>query len=107
MQSAAQVDPLLSTQDLFNLGAAYFLAGDNARAAHVFERAAARNEGNAFIQAMLAAIYQDAGRPAEARRALAEMRRLNPLFDTNTFGSLFRNPQHRAKIISALKNAAS
>ncbi len=107
LQSAAQVDPQLSTQDLFNLGAAYFLAGDNARAAHVFERAAARNEGNAFIQAMLAAIYQDAGRPAEARRALAEMRRLNPLFDTNTFGSLFRNPQHRAKIISALKNAAS
>jgi len=107
LQSAAQTDPQLSTQDLFNLGAAYFLAGDNARAAHVFERAAARNEGNAFIQAMLAAIYQDAGRPTEARRALTEMRRLNPLFDTDTFGSLFRDPQHRMKIISALKKAAS
>ena len=42
---------------------------------------------------MLAAIYQDAGRPDEAHRAVAEMRRLNPLFDTETFGSLFRNPE--------------
>jgi predicted Zn-dependent protease len=101
------LDPQLSTQDLFNLGAAYFLAGGDARAAHVFERAAARNEGNAFIQAMLAAIYQDAGRPDEAHRAVAEMRRLNPLFDTETFGSLFRNPEHRMKIILALQKAAS
>jgi len=107
LESADQMDPQLSTQDLFNLGAAYFLAGDDARAAHVFERAAARNEGNPFIHAMLAAIYQDAGRPDEAHRALAEMRRLNPLFDIDTFGSLFRNPEHRMKIISALQKAAS
>ncbi len=107
LQSADQLDPQLSTQDLFNLGAAYFLAGNDTRAAQVFERAAARNEGNAFIQAMLAAIYEDAGRPDEARRAVAEMHRLNPLFDTEMFGSLFRNPQHRAKIITALRKAAS
>ncbi len=107
LEAADQLDPQLSTQDLFNLGAGYFLAGNDARAAHVFERAAARNEGNAFIQAMLAAIYEDAGRLEEAHRAFAEMRRLNPLFDTKTFGLLFRNPQHRAKIISALKKAAS
>ena len=107
LEAADQLDPQLSTQDLFNLGAAYFLAGGDARAVHVFERAAARNEGNAFIQAMLAAIYQDAGRPDEAHRAVAEMRRLNPLFDTETFGSLFRNPEHRMKIILALQKAAS
>jgi tetratricopeptide (TPR) repeat protein len=104
---ADQLDPQLSTQDLFNLGAAYFLAGHHAKAAHVFERAAARNENNAFIHAMLAAIYQDADRPDDARQALAEMRRLNPFFDLETFGSLFRNSQHRTKIISALRKAAS
>ncbi len=107
IEAANQMDPQLSTQDLFNLGAAYFLAGDDAHAAHVFERAAARNEGNPFIHAMLAATYQDAGRPDEARRALAEMRRLNPFVDIETFGSLFRNPEHRMKIISALRKAAS
>jgi predicted Zn-dependent protease len=107
LEAADRLDPQLSTQDMFNLGAAYFLAGDNVRAAHVFERAAARNEGNAFVQAMLAAIYQDAGRHDEAHRALAEMRRLNPFFDMDVFGSLFRNPAHRDKIIAALHRAAS
>jgi adenylate cyclase len=107
LQSADQLDPQLSTQDLFSLGAAYFVAGEDARAAHVFERAAASNEGLASIHAMLAAIYQDVGRPDDARRALAEMRRLNPFFDIDTFGSLFRKPEHRERIISALRKAAS
>jgi adenylate cyclase len=106
LQSADQLDPQLSTQDLFNLGAAYFLAGDDARAAHVYERAAARNEGIASIQAMLAAIYQHAGRSDEAHRALKQMRRLSPFFEIDTFGSLFRNPDHRKKIIAALRQAA-
>jgi TolB-like protein/DNA-binding winged helix-turn-helix (wHTH) protein len=107
LEAADRLDPQLSTQDLFNLGAAYFLADNDTRAVHVFERAAARNEGNAFVQAMLAAIYQDAGKGEEARRALAEMRRLNPFFDMDAFGSLFRNPAHRDKIIAALRRAAS
>lgn len=107
LEAADRLDPQLSTQDLFNLGTAYFLVGDDARAAQVFERVAARNEGNAFVQAMLAAIYQDAGRGEEARRAIAEMRRLNPFFDMGLFGSLFRNSAHRDKIITALRRAAS
>jgi adenylate cyclase len=107
LESADRMDPQLSTQDLFNLGAAYFLADAHARAAHVLERVAARNEANPFIHAMLAAIYQEAGRPEQARRALAEMRRLNPLFDSEIFGSLFSNPDHRKKIISALQKIAS
>jgi adenylate cyclase len=103
LETAVQMDPKLSSEDLFDLGAGYFLAGDDARAAQVFERTVARKDANAFIYAMLAAIYQDAGRHDEARRALAETRRLNPFFNMQTFGSLFRNPEHRMKIISALR----
>jgi adenylate cyclase len=106
LELADQLDSKLSTQDLFNLGAAFFLTGSHAKAAHVFERAAARNENNAFIHAMLAAIYQDAGRPRDAQRAMAEMRRINPLFDVDAFGSLFRRPEHRERIIAALRRAA-
>jgi len=106
LESADQLEPQLSTQDLFNLGAAYFLAAKHAQAVHVLERVAARNEGNPFIHAMLAAIYQDAGRPENARREVAKMRLLNPLFDFDAFGSLFRNPQHGAKIIAALRKAS-
>jgi adenylate cyclase len=105
LEMAASLDPKLPSHDLFNLGAAYFLLGDHARAAQVYERTVARQDGNPFIHAMLAAIYADAGRKEDAQREVAEVRRLNPLFDLDTFGTLFRNPAHRDKIVAALQHA--
>jgi adenylate cyclase len=105
LEIAARLDPKLPSQDLFDLGAAYFLLGQNAQAAQVFERTVARQDGNPFIHAMLAAIYADAGRSEEARREVAEVRQQNPLFDVDTFGTLFRNPAHRDKIVAALQQA--
>lgn len=102
LETAASLDPRLSSHDLFNLGATYFLLGDQARAAQVYERTVARQDANAFIHAMLAAIYADAGRKEEARREIAEVRRLNPIFDIESFGTLFRNPAHREKVVAAL-----
>jgi hypothetical protein len=54
---------------------------------------------------MLAAIYAKAGRREEAMREVTEVRRQNPLFDLDTFGTLFRNPAHRDKIVAALQLA--
>lgn len=105
LETAASLDPRLSSHDLFNLGATYFLLGDHARAAQVYERTVARQDGNAFIHAMLAAIYAEAGRKEEARREIIEVRRSNPMFDIESFGTLFRNPAHRDKVVTALKLA--
>jgi adenylate cyclase len=105
LEIAARLDPKLPSQDLFNLGAAYFLLGQHASAAQVFERTVARQDGNQFIHAMLAAIYSDAGRKEDARREVSEVRRSNPMFDLDTFGTLFRNPTHREKIVAALREA--
>jgi adenylate cyclase len=105
LEIATRLDPRLPSQELFNLGAAYFLLAEYDRAAQVFERAVAREDGNPFIHAMLAAIYAKAGRREEALREVAEVRRQNPLFDLDTFGTLFRNPAHRDKIVAALQQA--
>ncbi len=105
LEMAAELDPKLPSQDLFALGAAYFLQGELARAAQVFERTVARQDGNQFIHAMLAAIYADAGREEDAKRAVAEVRRQNPFFDQATFGTLFRNSSHREKLLAALQRA--
>jgi adenylate cyclase len=105
LETAASLDPRLSSHDLFNLGATYFLLGDQVRAAQVYERTVARQDGNAFIHAMLAAIYADAGRKEDARREIDEVRRLNPMFDVESFGTLFRNPAHRDKVVAALQLA--
>jgi len=105
LEIAARLDPKLPSQDLFNLGVAYFLLGRHGAAAQVFERTVARQDGNQFIHAMLAAIYADAGRKDDASREVTEVRRRNPLFDLETFGTLFRNPAHREKIVAALRQA--
>ena len=105
LEIAIRLDPRLPSQELFHLGAAYFLLGQYAPAAQVFERAVAREDGNPFMHAMLAAIYAKAGRREAAMREVAEVRRQNPLFDIDTFGTLFRNPAHRDKIVAALQQA--
>jgi TolB-like protein/DNA-binding winged helix-turn-helix (wHTH) protein/Tfp pilus assembly protein PilF len=105
LETAVQLDPKLSTEDLFNLGAAYFLAGRDQEAVRTLTRTVTRNDSTAFIHAMLAATHAEAGRENEAARELAELRRLYPLFDIATFGSLFRNPEHHKKIASALRKA--
>jgi adenylate cyclase len=106
LEVAAQLDPRLSSDQLFNLGAAYFLLGQHARAAQILERTVTRRDGNQFIHAMLAAIYADAGRKEDAQREIKELRRLNPLFNFDGFGTLFRKPDHREKIAAALRAAS-
>jgi len=105
LEAALAADPQLSGEDLFSLGAAYFLARRSDDSIRVLERAIARNEGNAFIYALLAANYSDAGRGAEARDAAAQVRRLDPFFDRENFGSLFRRAEHRQRLAAALKTS--
>lgn len=105
LEIATGMDPRLSAEDLFSLGAAYFLARRNADAARTFERITARKEGNPFIYAMLAAVYAEIGRDDDSRMAAAEVRKLNPFFDAGRFGSLFRNAEHRDRLAIALKKA--
>jgi len=84
---------------------AYFLAGRTADAARVLEQSAARDPGFVFAYVILAAAYSEAGRPEDAARAVAAVRKLDPFFDAGSYGSLFRNPDHQAKIASALRKA--
>ncbi len=104
-ETALHFDPNLEINYLWGLGTAYFLAGRTADAARTFERLLARDADFPFGQAMLAAVYAEADRPEDANRAAAAVRRLNPFFDRASFGSLFRNPEHQAKIASALGKA--
>jgi tetratricopeptide (TPR) repeat protein len=105
LEIATSADPRLSAEDLFSLGAAYFLIGRIADATRVFERVTIRKEGNPFTYAMLAAVYAETGRDNDSRLAAAEVRKLNPFFDVFRFGSLFRKAEHRDRLATALKKA--
>jgi adenylate cyclase len=105
LETAVAIDPSLSAEDLFDLGTAYFLNGNIDAAIRVFERITIRNEGNPFIYAVLAAVYADVGRDVDAQSAAIEVRKLNPFFDADRFGSLFKNVEHRGRLTGALKKA--
>lgn len=105
LETAITMDPRLSAEDLFSLGAAYFMDGRPADAIRVLERATSRNEANPFIFALLAAGYAEAGRESESRFAAATARRMNPFFDSENFGSLFKVAAQREKLARALKQA--
>ena len=105
LETAISMDPRLSAEDLFSLGAAYFMDGRAADAIRVLERATTRNEANPFIFALLAAGYAEAGREPESRFAAANARRMNPFFDSENFGSLFKVAAQREKLARALKQA--
>ena len=62
LETATSIDPRLSAEDLFSLGAAYFLS-ERTRTRRAFSSGlSTRKEGNPFIYAMLAAIYAENGR---------------------------------------------
>ncbi len=105
LETALHFDPNLDVRRLLDLGMAYFLAGRTADAARVLEQSAARDPGFVFAYVILAAAYSEAGNPEDAARAVAAVRKLDPFFDAGSYGSLFRNPDHQAKIASALRKA--
>jgi adenylate cyclase len=105
IETALRFDPNLDVEQLWILGTAYFLAGKTAEATRTMEQLAARDSTTAHNHIMLAAVYAESGRADDAARAVADVRKLDPFFKIGSFGSLFRNPDHQAKIVSALRKA--
>jgi TolB-like protein/class 3 adenylate cyclase/Tfp pilus assembly protein PilF len=104
-ETAIRFDPNLDVTRMWGLGTAYFLVGRTADATRVMEQIVAREPGYGFAHLILTAVYSDAGRLDDAAQAATAVRKLDPFFDTDSFGSLFRNPDHRATIVSSLHKA--
>lgn len=105
IETAVQLHPSISPTDYFRLGMAYILAGRNTDAIRTLERALVRDESNVFINAMLAGAYAETERQEDAMGRANVVKQLSPIFATADVGSLFRNPDHREKIVAALRKA--
>jgi adenylate cyclase len=105
LETALSIDSRLSAEDLFSLGVAYFIDGNDAASVNIFERVTTRDEGNPYVYAMLAGVYAENRHETESRSAAAEVGKLDPFFDAKAFGSLFKKPEDREKIARALKKA--
>ena len=103
-EAARAFDPRLSAEGMFNLGLAYYLAG-RYRDAVQTSAAVEANARTVFLRAVHAAALAQLGDDEGARREAAEVRRLNPFFDVQGFGTRLVNPGHVEMAQAGLRKA--
>jgi TolB-like protein/DNA-binding winged helix-turn-helix (wHTH) protein/cytochrome c-type biogenesis protein CcmH/NrfG len=92
LELAQRIDPELNAIDLFALSLAYYLKRRYAAAIEQAEINIRKSEGAHFSRVVLAAAYAQQRRSEDAARVVSAIRRADPTFDPQTFGSKFLNP---------------
>lgn len=104
-ETTLRFSPVMDVDRLLELGFAYYLVSRYDAAIKTLEQGVSLNPNHAFLHIALAAAYAQAGRLDDAARAVASVRRLHPFFEVALFGTRFRNPQDRERIIEGLRKA--
>jgi adenylate cyclase len=105
METENRFNPHLGPGDLMELGLAYYLEGRYEDAIRILKRGVGQKPDFAGHYIGLAAAYAQLGRSAEARQAAAKVLHLSPFFETESYGSAFRNPADRAALVEGLRKA--
>lgn len=100
-----RTEPQLGSNSTFTLGCSYLLLGQYELARAVIESTLHRFPTYPFHYAVLAAALAELGRDADAAAAVREARRYDPFFNVELFGSRFRSPADRDKLVSSLRKA--
>ena len=86
-------------------GQAFYLKGQYKQALDVLERGVVKRPDYVGYHIVMAATYAQLGRKMEAASAADKVRRLDPFFSLDAFGSALRNPAHRESIVEGLRKA--
>jgi tetratricopeptide (TPR) repeat protein len=92
LELAQRIDPELNAIDRFALSLAYYLKRRYDTAIDQAELNLRTTAGANFSRIVLAASYAQHNQAEDAARVVAIIRRLDPTFDPQTFGSKFLNP---------------
>ncbi len=105
IESALRLNPNLSIGAFMLLGQAYYLSGRYEDAITILKKGLAKNQDFMGHDIMLAAAYAQAGYTEEAKRSAAKVLRLDPFFELDSYGTVFRNSEDRAQIVQGLRKA--
>ena len=105
LESALRLNPHISFGDLMVLGQAYYLTGRYEDAITILNKGLAGNPNYVGYYIMLAAAYAQAGHTDAARRSARDVLRLDPFFEVGSYGTVFRNPEDRSRIVDGLRKA--
>jgi tetratricopeptide (TPR) repeat protein len=105
LETARRYEPYPSAGQGLNVALAYYVAGRPGPALQQTDALLARSPRNGFLHAMRAASLAQLGKLDEARSAADEVRRLNPAFDPDNFGTRFADPAYSARVREGLRKA--
>lgn len=105
LEAARRLDPKLGPLDRFALSLAYYLKQRYDAAIEEARLNLRETAGANFSRIVLAAAYAEAGRAEDAARIAAEIRRLDPTFDPQHFGSKFLGPADLENLRDGLRKA--
>ena len=105
LETGLRLDPNIWPGGFMFLGLAYYLKERYDDAIRTLERGLARQPDFAGTHIALVAAYAQSGRSEDAAREAATVLRLDPFFEVDSYGTLFRNPADRNRIVDGLRKA--
>ena len=105
LKMALRLDSSSPRNIWLHLGFAYYLKESYQKAANILEEGLIKQPDFAGYHIALAATYARLGRLEEASRAADTVRRLDPFFEVESYGTGFRQPAHREAIVAGLRQA--
>jgi adenylate cyclase len=105
LELAQHIDPNLNSMDRFALSLAYYLKRRYDAAIEQATLNLRDTTGANFSRIVLAAAYGQQSRPEDAARVVAMVRRMDPTFDPQAFGSKFLNPVDLEHLRSGFRKA--
>ena len=104
LEEARRYEPPSAGQGM-NLAIAYYVSGRHADALRQADAILVRSPRHAYAHAMRAAALASLGRVEEARRAVEDVNRLDPLFDPDNYGARFQDKKYTAMLREGLRKA--
>ncbi|TMJ32522.1 MAG: hypothetical protein E6G96_06100 [Alphaproteobacteria bacterium] len=105
LEAAQRIDSELSVIDRNALSLAYYLKGRYDAAIQEAELNIRRTESASFSRIVLAAAYAEVNRSEDVARVVAAVRRFDPTFEPQTFGTKFLKPSDLEHVRDGLHKA--
>ena len=105
LERAQRIDPELNAIDRFALSLAYYLKRRYEAAIGQAEINLRKTAGANFNRVLLAAAYAQLGRTEDVARVVTAIRRFDPTFDPDTFGSKFLSPTDLEHLRDGIRRA--
>ena len=103
-ETALRLNPNRSNT-MFFLGLGYYFKGRYDDAIQIFKRGLSRTPNHEELHIALTAAYARAGRIDDAARQAKIVLKLQPFFEVDAYGTVFRNPADRKRIREGLRKA--